>query len=181
MRKQKPANNKWLEQLDAAAIAHNSYFRKAPAPELITDEELRSEQRKLAKLAITPAEITLPPMQESFSERKKPGGLEELKAALHAFVIWLVGRIIQKRKGRMLTKSGMEAIDQLYALSALYRATTIAEGMDSVMLEAAFGEAYYHIMRESKHHYGSHSGRNPDMENYASHLEHFARSASNIY
>jgi len=181
MQKHKPARNKWLEQLDAAAAAHNSYFGKAHAPELISDEELRSEQRKLAKLAITPAEIVLPPMQQSFSARKKTGRFDELREILHAFVLWVLSAFAKKKKARMLTKRGIEAMDQLHALSALYRATTVADGMDGVALEAAFGEAYYHIMQESKRHYCSHKGNSQESENYAAHLEHFARFASNIY
>lgn len=170
----------WESSLHQQETAPKGFFGgRTHHPELISEEELASEQRKLLHAKVISQQIILPEASAASKVRfEKKSRIKALRAwaaaAFASFVAW----VASLRKKRKVTLRGERALGNLQSLSDLYFATSAVDGMDIVAFRAAFGEAYYHILTESrtrnKHHHAK------DSEDYSMHLEQFARAASSI-
>ncbi|MEM4554412.1 MAG: hypothetical protein QXT25_01000 [Candidatus Anstonellaceae archaeon] len=133
---------------------------------------------KAEALLIVPQETYAPIVVDLTVQRQT----ETKMTILHQIYYYLVmlfsaiRKRLTARKRLKLTKKGREALEQLKYLADLCEATSIAS-QDEITSDAAFGEAYYEIMRLSYELAKmSQSEQEHHMRRYLQHFRRFVKS-----
>ncbi|GEM_PF-4138210 len=161
-----------------AAKPKEHFGGKTHYPELISEEELAREQKRFLHIRAAHTPISLPETKVAQATKKRPTRLELAWQWLSSAITAIISHLSSLKGRKLLTLRGENALSQLQTLRDLYFATSVFDGMDEVAFRTAFGEAYYHILSESKRRHKT-GAKAPD-ENYGHFLEQFARAASSL-